>query len=321
MFQRADAALLTIVIQRIPAAGLRKRLRGANARRTCAVHLFHRAILGEHDVVLFKRLRQRQPQHVIHLAVQKTGAIQFPENADDPARAVNIFHMVFLGAGRHFAQLRYFAGETVDIAHRKVDFRFLGRGQQMQDSVGGAAHRDVERHGVFKRRFARDIARQYAGVVLLVITFGERNDAFARIDEEIFTIGMGRQQRAVARLRQAQRLGQTVHGVGGEHAGAGAAGRAGGTFYLVALLVADMRVRPLNHRIDQIKFDYLVGKFGFTGFHRTAGDENHRNVQTQGGHQHPGGDFVAVGDTNHSVRTVGVHHILDRVGNKLAGRQ
>ena len=84
--------------------------------------------------------------------------------------------MVFLGTWRHFTQLWHFAGKLVDIAHGEVDFGFLRGGQQVQNGVGGTAHGDIQRHGVFERRFTGDVARQCAGVVLLVVTFRQLND-------------------------------------------------------------------------------------------------------------------------------------------------
>ena len=124
---------------------------------------------------------------------------------------MNIFHMVFLGARRNFTQLRNLAGKLIDITHGEVDFRFLRRRQQVKYGVGRAAHRDIERHGVFKRRLTGDITRQCTFVILLVITFGQFNNAFTGIEEQLLTVGVGCQQRAVARLRQAQRFGQAVH--------------------------------------------------------------------------------------------------------------
>ncbi|GCM60116.1 hypothetical protein ExPCM17_00906 [Escherichia coli] len=119
--------------------------------------------------------------------------------------------MVFLGARRNFTQLRYFAGELIDITHGEVDFRFLRRRQQVENGVGRAAHRDIQRHGVFKRRLTGDVTRQCAFIILFVVTFGQFNNAFTSIEEQLLAISVGCQQRAVARLRQAQRFGQAVH--------------------------------------------------------------------------------------------------------------
>ena len=154
----------------------------------------------------------------------------------------------------------------------------------MQDGIGGTAHGDIQCHGVFKRRFAGDITRQRRSVVLLVVTLSQLDDTRTRIEEQLFTIGVSRQQRAVTRLRQAQRFGQAVHGVGGEHPGTGTAGRASGAFNLITLIVRDFRVSALNHRIDQVEFNDLIGQFGFPGFHRAAGNKNYRNIQAQRRH-------------------------------------
>ena len=41
-------------------------------------------------------------------------------------------------------------GEGVDIGQRVVDSGLAGGGEQVQDRVGGAAHGDVEGHGVLE---------------------------------------------------------------------------------------------------------------------------------------------------------------------------
>ena len=321
MFQRTDTAFGAVIVQRIPATILRERLCGTDTGRARTEHFLDRFVLGKGDVVLLQRLRQGETENVFHIAVQQACAVQLAEDPQHAAGAVHIFHMVFLGTWRHFTQLRHLAGQLVDIAHGEVDFGFLCRRQQVQNGVGGAAHGDIQRHGVLKRFFARDVARQRGYIILLVVAFGQLNDALARGEEQCFAVSVGGQQRAVTRLRQTQRFGQAVHRVGGEHAGTGAAGWAGRTFNLFALRVRDFRVRALNHRIYQVEFNDFVRELGFSGFHRAAGNEDNRNVQAQRGHQHPRGDFVAVGDTDHRIGAVGVHHILDGVGNQLAGRQ
>ncbi len=128
----------------------------------------------------------------------------------------------------------------------------------MQNGIGRTAHRNIQRHGVFKRGFAGDVTRQCTFVILLVIAFSQFNNPLTGIEEQLLPVSMGRQQRTVARLRQAQRFGQAVHGVSGKHAGAGAAGWTGGTLHLVTLIVRDFRVRSLNHGINQIQLDNFV---------------------------------------------------------------
>ena len=43
-------------------------------------------------------------------------------------------------------------------------------------------------------------------------------------------------------------------------------------------------VAELFEHQARIQLDDLIGKFGFPGFHRTAGNKDHRNVEAQGGH-------------------------------------
>jgi hypothetical protein len=104
-------------------------------------------------------------------------------------------------------------------------------------------------------------------------------------------------------------LGQAVHRVGGEHARAGAAGRAGERSMSAtsASLTCHRRRRPWRRpgRAPSCRRSDLAG------LHRPAGDEDHRNVEAHRGHQHAGRDLVAVGNADHGVGAVGVDHVLD----------
>ena len=125
--------------------------------------------------------------------------------------------------------LRHDARQAVDVLHREVDAGFLRDRQQVQDRVGRTAHRDVERHRVLERLEAHR-ARQHAFVVLLVVLAGEFDDATAGALEQLLAVGVRGHHRAVAGQRQAERFGQAVHRVRGEHARARTAGRAGRAF-------------------------------------------------------------------------------------------
>ena len=64
-----------------------------------------------------------------------------------------------------------------------------------------------------------------------------------------------------------------------------------------------------------------VGKYRGAGLHRTAGDEDGRDVQTQSGHQHARHDLVTVRDADQGVGTVRVHLIFHGVGDDVTARQ
>ena len=119
--------------------------------------------------------------------------------------------------------------------------------------------------------------------------------------------------RPVARKCQADRFVQAVHRIGRKHAGAAAASRAGIPFYLRDPFIADRRIGRFDHGIDQIQMAVIQ----FAGLHRTAGDEDSRDIEPHGCHQHPRSDLVAIADANHCIGFVGIHHILDAVRNNI----
>ena len=191
----------------------------------------------------------------------------------------------------------------------------------MQHGVGRAAHGDVERHGVLERLEAGDRARQRGLVIVLVVAAGEIDDEMAGLDEQALAVGVGGHDRAVAGQREAERLGEAVHGVGGEHARAGAAGRAGVALQRLHLLVGIMLVGRRDHRVDEVdRFD-LALDLDLAGLHRPARDENGGNVEPQRRHQHARRDLVAVGDADQRVGAMCVDHVFDAVGDEFARGQ
>ena len=227
-----------------------------------------------------------------------------------PARCTSSMMHVGHG-GRDLAQHRHAARQPVDVAHGEVDLALMRGGQQMQHRVGRAAHGDVERHGVLERLEAGDRARQHGGVVLLVIAPRQVDDEMAGLDEQALAVGVRGQHRAVARQRQAERLGQAVHRIGGEHAGARAAGRAGRALddrTSSSLTVSSAAATMASTRSTRL---HLAAQHDLAGLHRPARDEHGRDVEPQRRHQHAGGDLVAIGDADQRVGAMGVDHVLD----------
>src|SRR5690606_23579750 len=102
---------------------------------------------------------------VAHLEMQQVLAGQLAQNAHDAAGTVHVFDVVFVGGRSELRQAGHAARQPVDVGHGEVDFGFLRSGQQVQHRVGGAAHGDVERHGVFEGLEVGDAARQNRCVV------------------------------------------------------------------------------------------------------------------------------------------------------------
>ena len=205
------------------------------------------------------------------------------------------------------------------------DLALLRGGEQVQHGVGRSAHRDVEAHRILERSEVRDAERgSTVRVVLLVIAHGEVDDQVPRLAEQA---SRGRRawpaDRAVAGQRQPQRLGQAVHRIGGEHARARAAGRAGGSLDHVGTsssLIAFVGGR--DHRVDQVQrardrpFEHDLARL-----HRAAGHEHRGDVEPHRRHQHAGRDLVAIGDAHQRVGAMRVDHVFDAVGDQLAAGQ
>ena len=191
----------------------------------------------------------------------------------------------------------------------------MGDGQEMEHRVGGASHGDVKRHGIEEGLTGGDGERQYAFVSVPIVFISVFHDDFSRIHEEVFPVLVGRHDATVAGQGEADGLVEAVHGVGGEHSRAGAAGRAGAVLDLLQVFVGYGGVRRFDHGVDQVQ----VLVFPDTRLHRSAGDEDGRDVQTHGGEQHARSYLVAVADADERVRLVGVDHVFHTVRDEVPG--
>ena len=153
------------------------------------------------------------------------------------------------------------------------------------------------------------------------------DDQPPRALEQPLAILVRRHHRAIARQREAQRFGQAVHRVRGEHARARSARRAGLGFHRRNLLVRNAIIARLHHRIDQVELvllrdaGLLVLPDDLARFHRSARDEHRGNVEPHRRVQHARRDLVAIGDAHHRIRAVRVDHVLDRVRDQVAAGQ
>ena len=322
----ADAAFGAVFVQAGPAGALAEgHLRGdaSGAGHVEGLDGVGRVAL---DVPRVQRFLERFGVHGGHIGVQLARTVQLAQDAVDAACAVHVFDVVLVGVGRHLAQLGHIARDAVNVGHGEVDLGFLRNGQDVQDGVGGAAHGDVQRHGVLKGLEAHG-ARQHGGVFFFVVALAQLHRQAASALEELLAVGVRGHHGTVAGQRQAQGFGQAVHRVGGEHARAGTAGGAGRTLDLGHVGIAHLVVGGHHHGVDQVElfeFDFLclwVGQLDLASLHGATRDEHHGDVQPHGSHQHAGGDLVAVGDAHHGIGAVRVDHVFHRVGNDVAAGQ
>ncbi len=304
---------------------LAERLLRRDAARRGGIERAHREILAGRRIPFGDGLAQGLAVHGGHLAVDEPGAIELGQNAEHAARPVHVLDVVLGSRWRDLAQAGHLARDLVDVGHGELHLGLLRAGKQVEDRVGRSAHGHVERHGVLEGLEGGDRTRQRRGVVLFVVALGKLDGDAARAQEQRLAIGVRSDQGAVAGQRQAQSLGEAVHGIGGEHARARAAGGASRAFVFRYVGVGYCRVARLDHGVDEIHVDLFAAIFAglarqldLACFHGATRHEHGRDVQAQGRHQHAGCDLVAVGNAHHGIGAVGVDHVLDAVRDELA---
>ena len=225
--------------------------------------------------------------------------------------------MVLLRVGRHLAETGRLARQHVDVFHLEIGSRLMSHSQQVEYRVGGAAHGDIQRHGVEKSLAGCDATWQHALVTVLVVFVSVLHNQLGGVLEKLLAVLVRSHDGAVARQGQADSLVQAVHGIGGEHARAASARRAGMLLNLSHVVVAHRRVGRLDHGVYQVE----VLPLPFARLHRSARNEDGRYVQAHGCHEHARRYLVAVADAHHGVGLVGVDHVLHAIGNDVARRQ
>ena len=318
MGHRTDAALFPVRV-RFGVIGLLGAHPGAETAGGCAEEQFLRLVRhmrGKKGVAV-DLLSEGHPVHPVKGGVHEAAFGQFAQDGDHAARPVHVLDMIDGGIGSHFTDTGDFAGKRVDIGHREIHARFPGDGQQMQDRIGGSAHGDIQRHRVQEGGTGGDGTRKDPLIAVPVVFPGILHDESRGFAEEFRPVHMRRDHGAVTGQGQADGLGQAIHRIGREHAGAAAAAGTGTLLHLRHFVIGQGGVRGLDHRIDEVQFPASQ----HTRFHRSAGDEDRGDVQPHRSHEHAGGDLVAVADAHHGIGLVRVHHVFDGIGDDFAGRK
>ena len=95
--------------------------------------------------------------------------------------------------------------------HGEIDLCGAGYGEQVQYSVGRAAHGDVKGHRVKKGFFVRDGTREHGIIPVKIIRFRVFDNEFRGLFKERYPVFMGRDNRAVPGKGHADRFGEAVH--------------------------------------------------------------------------------------------------------------
>ena len=258
-------------------------------------------------------LGQRAPGHGEHAGVQQAAFHQAEHHRRDAAGAVQVLDVMSPGRRAHTAQVRRAVAVVVQFSQGDLDAGLVGDGQQVQHRVGGTAQGHVHGEGVAEGGGGEDVQwPDIAGQKLHDLhagLFGQRDAA-----------GVNGGDRSVAGQAQAQRFGEAVHGVGGEHAGAGAAAGAGHPLQPIQIGFGHLAPADRAHGhedVGQVHGPTVQA----AGQHGPAADDDGRQVEPGGSHQHTGDDLVAVGDEHQGVEGVGLGDDLHRIGDELAAGQ
>ena len=146
------------------------------------------------------------------------------------------------------------------------------------------------------------------------------HDRAAGFDGAAVAVLVGRGRAGRAGQREADRLGDHGHGVGGELAAAGAGGGAGDAFELVQVLVAHVAGGVPADGLEHVDHGD-VAALELAGQDRAAIHEDARHVQPQHRHHHAGQRLVAAGEADQRVVAVAAHGELDGIGDHVARDQ
>ena len=110
------AASARSTIEAVVAPAWLNALRGAHAAGRGAERIRYLCVVGVRDVPVRQRIAQAGGVHGGDVAVMQAGAVEFAQDGDDAARAMDVFQMDVGYRGRDLAQTGHPARQPVDVA-------------------------------------------------------------------------------------------------------------------------------------------------------------------------------------------------------------
>ena len=184
----------------------------------------------------------------------------------------------------------------------------------MEGRVSRTTDSHVDGNGVFKGFQGHDVAR------LDIFADQIHDDLAGFLSQHAAQARIGSGNGAVAGKAHAEDFGHAVHGVGCEQAGTGTAARAGLEFHLVHFF-----------RCHLARFDFASGfKHGAdadvlavvtAGEHGAAADDDCRDVEAAGSHEHSRDDFIAVRDEYQAIKGMSCRYGFNGVTDQFTAGQ
>ena len=212
------------------------------------------------------------------------------------------------------AQVGGLGADLVDHVQVQLHPGLVGDGGQVEHGVGGAAQGHVHRLRVVEGGGGHDIP----GTDVLL---DQLHDLHARVLGQAQAGGVDGGDGSVAPQGHSDGLGQAVHGVGGVHAGAAAAGGAGVLRVVLHPVLVQLARVIGAHGLEHVAQAGAAAVGQMAGQHGAAGAEDGRDIQAGRGHKQAGHVLVAVGDHHQAVELMGHDHGLGGVGDQVPGDQ
>ena len=205
------------------------------------------------------------------------------------------------------AEVRGTVGDLVDLMKIERNACLMRYGHEVQCGIGGAAEGHIGGQAVLDRICGDDVTRTD---VLLEHLHHLHTGHLRKTN----TLRINCWDGTIARKCHAQHLAEGVHGVRGEHTGAGAAGRTAG--------ILDVEDALLVHEASLERTDGLERGVQVTLMKRQHWPTRYEDgwqIQTAGSEEHARYDLITVRDEDERVKGVAARHTLDGVGDQLAG--
>ena len=219
--------------------------------------------VGARRVELGEVLGHRAAGHREDIAVEQPGLEQVLHHDGDAADPVEVGH-VELAARLHVGDVGHAGGDAVEVVQIEGDPGLVGDGQQVEDGVGRAAEGVGDRDGVLERSLRHDLTGRDAQPE-------QPDDGLAGAHRVVVAAAVDRGGRRRAGQRHAERLTDRGHGVGREHATAGALARTGLALDLAEVVLRDEPAHALPRSLVMSSGAVVVAGEDGAGVTKTIG--------------------------------------------------
>ena len=272
--------------------------------------------VADHLVILHEVARQKLAhglsRHREAAGVDQPRPIQLLYDGVYAAGPVQVIHVV-MSVGTDMAEVGGAETDLVKLFKRQGDAQFICDGGQVQRGVGGAGNGHVHPDGVFKGPLSENVTGAD-------IALHKLHGAHARPFRQGKALAVIGRNGSVSGQGHAQSLSQTVHGVCGEHAGAGAAAGAAVLGQFLLLFLAHIPVTHLAHSFDA---GAVIGDLPLIvpGGHGAAADDDGGDIHSRRRHKGAGYGLVTAYHQHKAIKAVGHGHGLNAVGDQLPAGQ